>query len=176
MLNIGDSTLRKWCIALEKNAYKFIRNDQNQRLYVEHDLIALRHFQVLVQEHHFKIENAADVVISRFNGVAFQNETGIVLDETAASIPTETTPDTNQVINRLLAYIEEQDRTSKLLMERLEKQEQFNQKLLERLNRQHCLAEERMQERHTMLMEKVRTLQALKEEKKKGLLQRLLKG
>lgn len=30
-LDIGDSTLRKWCLALEKKGYLFIRNDQNKR-------------------------------------------------------------------------------------------------------------------------------------------------
>ena len=49
-LGIGDSTLRKWCIALEKNGYGFIRNDKNSRVYVEGDLVVLRHFQNLVNK------------------------------------------------------------------------------------------------------------------------------
>jgi hypothetical protein len=47
-LDIGDSTLRKWCIALENNGYGFIRNDQKNRVFVEGDLVVLRHFQNLI--------------------------------------------------------------------------------------------------------------------------------
>jgi hypothetical protein len=49
-LGIGDSTLRKWCLSLEKNGYQFIRNEQNKHLFVERNLVVLRHFQKLVQE------------------------------------------------------------------------------------------------------------------------------
>jgi hypothetical protein len=34
---------------VEKNGYKFLRNDQNQRLFVENDFVVLRYFQQLVQ-------------------------------------------------------------------------------------------------------------------------------
>lgn len=175
-LNVGDSTLRKWCLALEKNGYNFIRNEQNNRVFVEHDLVALRHFQTLLQEHNFKIDNAANIVTARFKGGAFPSETDSVLEEVAASTAIEVVTSDNQIIRQLLAYIEEQDKTSKMLLERLEKQEAFNHQLLERLDKQDRFVEERLKERDTMLMETVRTLQALKEEKKKGLFQKLFRG
>ena len=32
-LDISDSALRKWCLALERNGYKFIRNDKKNRIF-----------------------------------------------------------------------------------------------------------------------------------------------
>src|SRR3954447_2625467 len=74
-LDIGDSTLRKWCIALEKNGYGFIRNDQNRRIYVEGDLVVLRHFQNLIKQHNMQLDNAAILVIDRFGKGAFEVRT-----------------------------------------------------------------------------------------------------
>jgi hypothetical protein len=77
-LNIGDSTLRKWCIALEKNGYKFLRSEQDNRVYVEGDLVVLRHFYQLVKIHKTNLENAAKLIVSRFGSGAFEVGTGIV--------------------------------------------------------------------------------------------------
>lgn len=81
-LDIGDSTLRKWCIALEKNGYGFIRNDQNRRVYVEGDLVVLRHFQNLIKQHNMQLDNAAIIVIDRFGKGAFEVSTDTVLANT----------------------------------------------------------------------------------------------
>lgn len=77
-LNIGDSTLRKWCIALEKNGYKFLRNEQDNRVYVEGDLVVLRHFYQLVKIHKTNLENAAKLIVARFGSGAFEVGTDIV--------------------------------------------------------------------------------------------------
>jgi hypothetical protein len=77
-LNIGDSTLRKWCIALEKNGYKFLRNEQDNRIYVEGDLVVLRHFYQLVKIHKTNLENAAKLIVARFGRGAFEVGTDIV--------------------------------------------------------------------------------------------------
>lgn len=77
-LGIGDSTLRKWCLALEKNGYTFIKNEREQRLFIESDLVCLRHFQTLVQQHNMQLENAAIVVVDRFGKGAFEEGTGHV--------------------------------------------------------------------------------------------------
>ncbi|WP_202822930.1 DUF3967 domain-containing protein [Bacillus cereus] len=51
-LGISDSYLRKWCLELEKNGYKFIKvkdgKNRENRAFTEHDLLALRKFQSLI--------------------------------------------------------------------------------------------------------------------------------
>lgn len=172
-LDIGDSTLRKWCIALENQGYQFIRNDQNKRVFVDANIVVLRHFKELVQNHSMQLNNAAMLVIDRFGKGTFSQGTDIV--------PTENTRDlersNEEVISKLTNYIEQQE-------ERFEKQEQFNRTLLERLDQQQQYIEERLNKRDETLVQSLREVQETRkliaaaeekreEENKKGFLQRL---
>lgn len=171
-LDIGDSTLRKWCIALEKDGYGFIRNDKNNRLFVESDLVVLRHFQNLVKQHNMQLENAAKLVIDRFGKGAFEVSTGIVLAE-------------KEVEQRSLERSNEDIMTA--LEEHIEKQDNFNRELLARLDQQQKYFEERMKQetkdrellyslKQSMLEQKEIQLQIAatqEEEKKKGFFARL---
>lgn len=76
-LNIGDSTLRKWCLSLEEHGYTFYRTDQNKRLFTEKDIIVLRHFQQLVKEKNMSMNNAALIVTSKFQKGPFSDETDV---------------------------------------------------------------------------------------------------
>ncbi|MCM3034323.1 hypothetical protein M3600_28405, partial [Niallia sp. MER 6] len=80
-LAIGDSTLRKWCLALEKNGYSFIRNEQKNRVFIESDIVILKHFQGLVKQHNMQLDNASKLVIDRFGKGAFDTRTDVVLVE-----------------------------------------------------------------------------------------------
>jgi DNA-binding transcriptional MerR regulator len=163
-LNIGDSTLRKWCLALEKNGYKFLRNEQNKRLFVEKDLVVLRHFQQLVQENNVPLDNAAMLVVDRFGNGPFEVRTGIVRKEE------------NEEHRDLKRYEE----VIQQLLDHIDKQEKFNQELLKRLEQQQKYIEERLNERDKMLMESIRESQetrkllaAAHEEQKKSFWKRL---
>jgi hypothetical protein len=181
-LEIGDSTLRKWSLALEKNGYGFIRNEQKNRLFVEGDLVVLRHFQNLVKQHNMQLDNAAILVIDRFGKGAFEVSTGVVPVENKEE-QRDLTRSNEEIISKMMEYING-------LEERLDKQEEFNKALLHRLDRQQKYIEERLEERDnrleerdTMFLESVRASQEIKqqllqiasaqEEKKKGFFARL---
>lgn len=186
-LNVGDSTLRKWALALEKNGYGFIRNDLNRRSYVEGDLVILRHFQNLVQEHNMQLDNSAKIVISRFGKGAFEVRTDIVLaDNEQEQHPI--TRSNNDIITTLQEHIRMQEEINQELIERLDQQEQFNRELLNRLDQQQDYLKERFermerdQELTASLRESLRETQkqyqlqiaaAHEEEKKKGFWSRL---
>ncbi|WP_409276399.1 hypothetical protein V1499_22995 (plasmid) [Neobacillus sp. SCS-31] len=136
-LAVGDSTLRKWCIALEKNEYQFMRNEQNNRVFVEGDLVVLKHFQNLVKQHNMQLDNAASLVVDRFGKGSFSVGTGIV-------------PAENEEERRDL------DRSNpivKELLNHIKAQEEYNQELLKRLEQQQRYIEERLEKRDQMLME-----------------------
>jgi DNA-binding transcriptional MerR regulator len=135
-LNIGDSTLRKWCLSLEKNGYNFIRNDQNKRLYTDRDLVALRHFQMLVQQNNFPMENASLVVASRFQGEASESGTGIVLQN-------------NEEYRRSSERYE-------ALEKKLDEQQELIKTLIQKLD-------ERDKQRDQMLMQHMREIQETKQ-------------
>ncbi|MEK4167760.1 MULTISPECIES: MerR family transcriptional regulator [Anoxybacillus] len=173
-LDIGTSTLRKWCLALEENGYQFLRTDNQKRLFVERDLVALRYFQKLVQGENFSLENAAKVVTSKYKGEASETGTPSVLSQ-------------NEMEKR---DFKRSDEILQELLERFEKQEQFNQELLrfnqellQRLEEQQKYIEERMNKRDELLMQSLKEsmetrkmIAAAKEEeekKKKGFWSRL---
>jgi DNA-binding transcriptional MerR regulator len=134
-LEIRDSTLRKWCLSLEKNGYKILRNDKNQRLFVERDLVVLRHFQQLVQENNVPLENAAKLVVDRFGNGPFEGRTGIVRKKEKEA---------HRDSKRYEEVIQQ-------LSDHVGKQEEFNQELLKRLEQQQKYIEERLNERDNVV-------------------------
>jgi hypothetical protein len=167
-LEIRDSTLRKWCLSLEKNGYKILRNDKNQRLFVERDLVVLRHSQQLVQENNVPLENAAKLVVDRFGNGPFEGRTGIVRKEEKED---------HRDSKRYEEVIQQ-------LSDHIGKQEEFNQELINRLEQQQKYIEERLNERDKMLVaslkeslkeaqETRKLLAASQEEQKKSFWKRL---
>jgi hypothetical protein len=164
-LDIGDSTLRKWCLALEKNGYKFFRNEQDKRIFVEADLVILRHFQNLVKQHNMQLDNAAMLVVDRFGKGAFEVSTDIVLAEKEEE--QRDLMRSNEVIEKLMSHIE--------------KQEQFNRELIDRLDKQEKYIEESLNHRDELLLNSIKEaretrqlIAAAQEEKKAGFFARLL--
>ncbi|MDG0061932.1 hypothetical protein [Priestia sp. P5] len=65
-LGISDSYLRKWCLELEKNGYKFLKvkdgKNRDNRAFTEHDVIALRKFQSLLAQPNVTKAHAAQII------------------------------------------------------------------------------------------------------------------
>jgi transposase-like protein len=154
-LNIGDSTLRKWCIALEKSGYQFIRNDQNNRVYVDSDLVVLKHFQNLVKQHNMQLENAANLVVDRFGKGAFEVSTGDVPAEIEAE-QRDLNRSSDEVITQLLEHIKKQEEFNQELLSRLDQQQKYIDEKLNRLD-------QRQDERDNMLLESLRASQETKQ-------------
>lgn len=166
-LNIGTSTLRKWCISLEENGYMFSRVEHNKRLFIERDLIALRQLKTLIQEEHFSLTNASKVIISRHIGKASESRTPGVLQnhsDNTRSLPV--------LIEALTEQIEQQNETMKKYESYIENQHEFNQTLMNRLEKRDKYIEERIEERDKRLLE---TLKSKQEEKKKGFFSQIFK-
>jgi DNA-binding transcriptional MerR regulator len=144
-LGIGDSTLRKWCLALEQNHIYFSRTDNNRRIFFEKDLELLRQFRNLVQVQNFSIENAAIVVASK------KKEEASAEENSKNGVPA--IRDSSEVIQKLLEHIE--------------RQEHFNQELLKRLDEQQAYIDERMEKRDQLLLEQVKEASEAKEPEKK---------
>ncbi|MBT2581130.1 DUF3967 domain-containing protein [Bacillus sp. ISL-8] len=70
-LGISDSYLRKWCLELEKNGYKFIKvkdgKNRENRAFTEHDLLAFRKFQSLIGNSGTTRSTAAKVIAEEYS-------------------------------------------------------------------------------------------------------------
>lgn len=165
ILDIGDSTLRKWCIAIEEQEYFFTRTDGNRRLFFKRDVDLLKRYRRYVQVQNISMQNAAKLVVEGLSDIVgdeneHENNENNVLS----------TRSNNEVIERLMNHIEQQ--------------EQFNKALLDRLDEQQKYIEERLNKRDETLIQSLREVQETKkliaaaeekreEENKKGFLQRL---
>jgi MerR HTH family regulatory protein len=163
-LGIGDSTLKKWCLSLEKNEYPFTRNDQNQRLFLEKDLVVLKLFQTMVQTNNFSVENAGMLISSKFKESGFPNGTGGIpairvkeQDEKRRSYEVVQKP--AAIIQYQEAYIQEQREFNQVLLESMREQKEFNQALLERLEKQEKSIQEGLHTRDGELTQSIQGLQ-----------------
>jgi len=142
--NISGSTLRKWCLSLEKHGYEFTRGEQNRRLFSEKDLESLKYFQELIQVKNMSLENASIIISSRFKESRSSTGTPSVRAESVQN--NEDSP----TLEKLTEYIQQQER--------------FNQELLKRLDEQSEYINNRLDQRDNALME---TMNKLHEQRKK---------
>lgn len=140
ILEIGDSTLRKWCLAIEEQGYNFPRTDNNKRLFFKHDIDLLKTFRKFVKVQNMSMENAATLIVSKVEEKVFENQ------NSENNVPA--TRSDNEVIQKLLHHIEQQ--------------EQFNKELLRRLDEQQKYIEERLSKRDEALMQSLREVQETK--------------
>lgn len=149
ILEVSESTGRKWCLSLEKKGYMFIRNDRNQRLFTEHDLDALQKFQALLKETNMPLDNASDIIISRFGKGAFEERTVSVrekIEDERRSLERS-----DETIEKLINHIQKQE-------EYMKRQELFNQNLLQRLDEQEKYILSRLEDRDQALTTSLREL------------------
>lgn len=153
-LDIGESTLRKWCLALEEQNYNFLRTAQNKRMFSEKDLFVLGQFKILVQEKNLSMQNAAEIVASRYSEDLFPNQTEIERRDS--------------------------DGTLGEIKKEIQELKDLNRELLQRLSEQQKYIEKRLEERDRLLMQAIRESQetkkliaAAREENKKSFWSRL---
>lgn len=127
ILQIAESTLRKWCQVLESHGYRFIRDDQERRAFTDHDAIAMRHFKDLTKDKGVSLEIAAKAVVERFNRTAIQV---IAPSDTIDSGRYEGDMD------RIFGYIERQERFNAELVRKLDEQQRYIEESIQRRDEQ----------------------------------------
>lgn len=73
-LNIGFSTLRKWCLALEKNGYKIKRGAKRGRIFDEKDLFLLDELKHLIKEKHFNLNDSVEFLLKNVKSEEDKND------------------------------------------------------------------------------------------------------
>lgn len=156
-LGIVTSTLRKYCLLLEDENlgnYQFDRNEKDQRIFYDHDVIALRLLIKLTQEDGITLENAVKII-----GDKARNREKVVDDSSEENKTPSVTPDVLQryddKLDHLMEYMKRQE-------ERIEQQERFNRELLSKLDEQNLYIKDSINKRDQQLMEAVREMQETK--------------
>jgi len=161
-LGISDSYLRKWCLELEKNGYKFLKvkdgKNRDNRAFTEHDVIALRKFQSLLSQPNITKSQVAEIIANDYAPIdrdtkeissylrdndrdkAQQEVHDLILKDVIHELRHELGNVENRIIASLGERIEE--RLSKKIEERIE----------DFLARHLLLQEERIEERIRTIM------------------------
>lgn len=137
VLQIQESTLRKYCLLLEKSGYEFFKNEQGHRAFFDHDIMVVRKMIGLKNDADMTLEKAAKSV------VAWKNGHDIAVSDTEEARY-------NVLMETFKAFQEQQHH--------------FNQALLQEIRRQQTYIEYRLEERDRLLLQSMReTLEVRKE-------------
>ncbi|MCF2132018.1 hypothetical protein L1I79_37200 [Strepomyces sp. STD 3.1] len=145
-LGISSSSVRKYCIALEKFGHVFTKVSNNSRAFLEQDIILLRRMKDLIHTKGVTTNDAAEVVLST---VKEDPRTEVVRDEQPLVI---------QELNRIRTAFEQQKEFNiqliselKLLREESNRKFEQQQKHIESLERQLYREREYQEQRDQQL-------------------------
>lgn len=140
LLDIKESTLRKYAGILKNAGYEFHVNDKGQRGYFDKDVVVLRRFLEVKASSDMTLEQAANAVISWVE----QSDMSLrVIRE-------------SEIEKRYSNDINE-------LKETIEKQNELLQALMQKMDRQQEYIDQSLEERDKKLMESIRISQETKQ-------------
>ncbi|WLR44436.1 MerR family transcriptional regulator (plasmid) [Bacillus carboniphilus] len=147
-LDIGESTLRKWSVALEKGGYPFIKNDKGYRSYLERDIIVLRKFKELVKVKSVSLESATELVMARVNEESLAKGTGVALSLDSLT-QERSLADQGEINKELLEHFRKQEEVNKRLVEMIQEQGEM-------IKNQQNYIDERLNKHDQMLVQSMR--------------------
>ncbi|MFJ5625586.1 DUF3967 domain-containing protein [Peribacillus loiseleuriae] len=140
LLNIKESTLRKYALLLKDAGYQFHVNDKGQRGYFDKDVIVLKRFIEVKSNRDMTLEQAAEAVIS------WVEQSGISLS-----------------VMRESNLYERYDDDIKEMKETIKQQNDLLQELIKKLDQQQDYIDNRLNKRDELLMQSLRESQETKQ-------------
>ncbi|QSF35874.1 hypothetical protein ICR95_25715 (plasmid) [Priestia megaterium] len=169
VLQISNSTLRKWCLALENAGYIFDRGANNSRVFYDKDMLLIRRLKELVQYKKMALDTSANLVVSTLEGA---RRTAGVREENSDNSSAPMKP-MNAQEHVLIGEV----------LDRLERMEEFNKQLISRLEERDKYIQEQLHKRDERMITSLREMMEAKKEiaasekaekeEKKGFWQRL---
>lgn len=145
LLDIKDSTLRKYCLMLENKGYEFQKNKRDHRFFRDTDIIALRKF-ITLKNNGMSLDESAEGIVMWHKGNEWE-ETDITVSQT----------DTRDVIERYNVDITD-------IKEMMRQQNETINKLNDKIDKQHEYIEQSIKKRDEQLMLAIKEMQEGKKE------------
>lgn len=136
-LGISESTLRKYCLILEKSGYKFLRGDNNRRAFRKKDVEVLKQFKSLADQgknQGKKLDEAAMTLVDTLNQP--EEETAVSVVSLADTNKTMQIEKVKEVIKPILEQNEMLKQELNELKDRLARLDKKTDVLLTRSERQ----------------------------------------
>lgn len=137
LLKIQESTLRKYCLILEKQSYEILKNEHGHRAFFDDDIIVLRKFMDLKSKTDMTLEEAAKSVVAWKDGNDITD-----LDTNESRYVTRY----NDLVEEFKSFKEEQMSFNKELIGEIQKQHEYINERLEKRDRTLMLALKESQE------------------------------
>ena len=148
MLNIRESTLRKYAVQLEKVGWNFAKNSNGHRQYTDTDIMAIRRVIQAKDKSDITLEKAAKQVVSMLKGE--YASVPAMIDEGIEERYSDDIKELKEIVQKQTEFI-------KVLADRLEERDKFIQQQLVK-------QEERSINREKKFMEAIRGMQEQKKE------------
>jgi DNA-binding transcriptional MerR regulator len=124
MLSLQESTLRKYCIALEEAGHKFMKNKRGHRSFSNNDITILQRFISAKESPAMTLKKAAYAVVSVHNDNSVTDSVPETIPYNESSELSHTMQDWKEM------FMKQQQMTSRLL-EKLEEQEEREKERME---------------------------------------------
>lgn len=124
MIDVGESTLRKYCLELKKNGYNFYKETNKNRSFDNHDLYALTFFKELIKLKGKTKDEAATIVAKRFRRDSETGKTSVLKEFDDSSFPVQIM----DKLDRILNAFEKQDKQNEMILKKLDELIMSNQK------------------------------------------------
>jgi DNA-binding transcriptional MerR regulator len=141
LLQIKESTLRKYSILLENVGYTFQRNNQNQRWYNDTDIVAFKKLISLKNSTDMTLKDCAEAVFLWSKGHDITQPLTVVDDDTKRH---------SDDITELKAMVNQQN----ILL----------QELVKKIDQQQKYIDEKLEQRDKTLLESIRGTQEIKQQ------------
>lgn len=115
ILNVKESTLRKYCTLMQKNNYVFSKNSSGHRVFYEKDIQALRDIIDVKNYSQLTVAEAVENVLSDTSDISHKNT-----DET-----TDVSESYNKLLQEFSAFKAEQQRFNQQLLKQIEEQQNY---------------------------------------------------
>jgi DNA-binding transcriptional MerR regulator len=143
LTEMNVNTIRKYCLLLEQNGYKFKRDEQDRRAFVSRDITAIQEINKLKRVDKMPLEEAVKSVSVRF----FMEST---TTETMSVTPSITV--NNAILSALQEQLNQIQQQVQQQQEHMDRQEAFNQTLLNQLKKRDEYIEATIRTRDQNLM------------------------
>ena len=147
VLQIQESTLRKYCLLLEKAGYEFLKNEHGHRAFFDNDVIVLRKMIGFKSDADMTLEEAVKSVVAWKNG----NDITVRDTEDMRYVARY-----NDLVREFEAFQEQQRKFNEQQIKFNEQQMKFNEELIREIRGQREYIENRLEQRDQLLMQSIR--------------------
>lgn len=153
MVDIAESTVRKYAQALEKAGYRFIKNENGFRIYTDNDVFVFNEVKNLSKKNAMPVERIAKMIVFNQKQKIRDEAESDTLEKIQSN--QQESSDIAQYDNRFNKLMDQLDKLNMIedIVKELQEIKEVNRQLTERVQEQEKFIKESLEKRDRQLME-----------------------